>query len=62
MIYKEPSTLGKFWWNREDIPSLQSITIPYLAVHHEAHIMEYQRAQRPKERHNIKKYADARKT
>lgn len=44
---KEPSVLGKCWWNQEDIPSLQSTTIPYLAIPHEAHFMEYQRAQQP---------------
>jgi len=46
-IFKEPSALGKCWWNREDIPRLHRTTIPYPKTLHEAHFMEYQRAQQP---------------
>ena len=43
-IFKEPSALGKCWWNREDITSLQSITISFPIMNHEDHLMEYSRA------------------
>ena len=59
---KEPSILGKCWCNQEDIPSLQSIKIPYLTMHHEAHFMEHQRAQQPREIQTDKKHDSTRET
>jgi len=59
---KESSTLGKCWWNQEDIPSLQSTTVPYPILKYEAHILEYKRAKQPWKIQNDQKHDSARET
>jgi len=48
-IYNVPSSLGKCWWNLQDIPNSPSTTSHFPTLNHEAHLMEFKRAEQPRE-------------